>query len=222
MGIKAIVFDLDGVLIDSNLDYRQMKEVIQRLLGKAGIQLDRVERLKIWEMIRVGFEEHLARGRSEEGWRKLTKRIDKALSRIELEALDGVSMRPRALETLQALRGRGLRIGVATRSCRSYALKSLEQVRLSSYIDALLARDDVEHPKPDPRHLLEVIALLDAEPSETLYIGDTTTDLKAARGANVPFIGLLTGSEWSRRLLEESCPVIEELPQLLKLLEELG
>jgi HAD superfamily hydrolase (TIGR01509 family) len=220
MRLEAIIFDLDGVLIESELDYRRMRREVQRLLREAGIILEGMEDLKIWEMLEIGLERHRQRGGSEEDWRRLVQCIDEALSHIELEALDRVRVRPGAVETLEALREAGLRIGVATRSCRHYALQSLERVGLSAYIEALLARDDVEHPKPDPSHLLQVISLLDAKPSTTLYIGDTTTDLKTARGAGVAFIGLLTGSEWSRRLLEEDCRVVEELPQLLELLGE--
>ena len=222
MRLEAVVFDLDGVLIDSQLDYRSMREAVRRLLGEAGVPLEGVEGLKIWEMLEVGLQRYLESGGSEEDWRGLMRRIDDALSQIELEALDRVRMRPYAPQTLEALRERGLRIGVATRSCRSYALQSLERVGLSPYIDALLARDDVEHPKPDPRHLLGVIELLGVDPAKTLYIGDTTTDLETARRAGVPFLGFLAGSEWSRRLLEEGCRVIEGLPQLLELLEERG
>ena len=219
MGFEAVVFDLDGVLIDSRLDYRRMREAIRGLLREAGVELEGFEDLKIWEMLNIAHRRYMELGGGEADWRGLMRRIDEALSQIEIEALPWVKVNPEAPEVLSALRIRGLKIGVATRSCRIYAERSLQRVGLRRYIDALLARDDVQHPKPDPRHLLDVIRLLKVEPSKTLYIGDTTTDLEAARGAGVHFLGLLTSSEWSRRLLEEGCQVIESLGELLSYLD---
>lgn len=219
MRLEAVVFDLDGVLIDSQLDYRRMREAIYRLLREAGVELEGFEDLKIWEMLNLAHRRYIEQGGSEADWRRLMRRIDEALSQIELEALPRVKMNPEAPEVLETLRARGLKIGVATRSCRLYAERSLEGVGLRRYVDALLARDDVLHPKPDPRHLLAVIELLKVEPSEALYIGDTTTDLETARRAGVSFLGFLTHSEWSRRLLEEDCQVIENLWELLNYLE---
>ena len=219
MGFEAVVFDLDGVLIDSRLNYQRMRETIRGLLREAGVELEGFEDLKIWEMLNIAHRRYMELGGSEADWRRLMRRIDEALSQIEIEALPRVKVNPEAPEVLSALRIRGLKIGVATRSCRIYAERSLQRVGLRRYIDALLARDDVQHPKPDPRHLLDVIRLLKVEPSKVLYIGDTTTDLEAARGAGVHFLGLLTSSEWSRRLLEEGCRVIESLGELLSYLD---
>ena len=219
MRFKAVVFDLDGVLIDSQLDYRRMREAIRGLLREAGVELEGFDGLKIWEMLNLAHHRYIEQGGGEADWRRLMKRIDEALSQIEVEALPRVKMNPEAPEVLETLRARGLKIGVATRSCRLYAERSLERVGLRRYIDALLARDDVPHPKPDPGHLLAVIELLKVDPSEALYIGDTTTDLETARRAGVPFLGFLTQTEWSRRLLEEDCQVIENLGELLNYLE---
>ncbi len=219
MVFEAVVFDLDGVLIDSRLDYRGMREAIRGLLREAGVELEGFDDLKIWEMLNLAHRRYIEQGGGEADWRRLMRRIDEALSQIELEALPRVKMNPEAPKVLETLRARGLKIGVATRSCRLYAERSLKRVGLRRYIDTLLARDDVPHPKPDPRHLLAVIELLKVEPSEALYIGDTTTDLEAARRAGVPFLGLLTQTEWSRRLLEEDCQVIEDLGELLDYLE---
>jgi phosphoglycolate phosphatase len=78
------------------------------------------------------------------------------------------------------------------------------------YILGLLARDDVPFPKPDPRHLYETIALLDVDPRDVLYVGDTTTDLETARAAKVDFIGYKRDEAWGQRLLDAGCDHLAE------------
>ena len=74
----------------------------------------------------------------------------------------------------------------------------------------VLARDDVPFPKPDPRHLFETIALLDVDPGDVLFVGDTTTDLETARAAEVDFVGYKRDEAWGQRLLDAGCTVMAE------------
>jgi phosphoglycolate phosphatase-like HAD superfamily hydrolase len=70
--------------------------------------------------------------------------------------------------------------------------------RLNGYVDKCLARDDNPYPKPDPRHLLDIIIHLKADPSEVFYVGDTSTDLETAEAAKVEFIGYKRDEEGGR------------------------
>jgi phosphoglycolate phosphatase-like HAD superfamily hydrolase len=87
----------------------------------------------------------------------------------------------------------------------------------------MLARDQVKYPKPDERHLLEVIEAIGTSPEKVVYIGDTITDLLSARDANVTFIGF-PGNELSKqRMMELGANYIinslEELPFILSSLK---
>lgn len=66
-----------------------------------------------------------------------------------------------------------------------------------------MARDDVEHLKPDPRHLLRAVEALGSSPDRVIYIGDTTTDFKTAMDAVINFwdlSGMRRGERGSGRL----------------------
>ena len=65
---------------------------------------------------------------------------------------------------------------------------------MSQYIDCLHARDDVEHLKPDPRHLRSNLKALKADPSTSIMVGDGALDMRAGRELNMRCIGVLTGS----------------------------
>lgn len=209
MLFEAVIFDLDGTLIRSRVDYGEMRRRVSEILMDAGVPGDLLSSsLRVWELISAGEGFLRGRGMRVEDWGRLMERINHELNEVELAALETVEPSPYAGEALRSLRGMGLRIGVATRSCRAYATRSLELTGLLGFVDVLLARDDIEHPKPDPRHLLEAVEALGSSPGRVIYIGDTTTDFKSAMDANIAFVGYVGSEEWGRRLREAGCRVL--------------
>nr|MBC8463192.1 HAD hydrolase-like protein [Candidatus Bathyarchaeota archaeon] len=74
--------------------------------------------------------------------------------------------------------------------------------------------------KPDARQLLVTIEHVGAKPEETLYIGDTTTDLTTAKNADVDFIGYWRDEQWAQRLIDGGCEKI--VKDLLDIIEIAG
>jgi len=218
---EAVVFDLDGTLIQSRIDYEEMRRRAVEVLAAHGApagDLDRASR--VWEIVMGGERKLEELGMPLEARRRVLRRITEELNAVELGAVDSVEPTPHAHEALEALKERGLGIGVATRSCNAYATKSLELTDLARYVDVLLARDDVEHPKPDARHLLQVVDALGASPGGVVFVGDTTTDMRTAEEAGIAFIGFLRDGDWGRRLREAGCePLIDDLRMIPDLVE---
>lgn len=218
--VEAVVFDLDGTLIQSKIDYEKMRRRAVEILAEAGAAAGELVRSRrVWEIIMGGETMLKEMGLSSERRRETVRQINEALNAIELEAIDEVKPMPYAHEALEELRRRGLRIGVATRSCNAYAIRSLELTDLVRFIEVLLARDDVDHPKPDPRHLLQVVEAMGASLPAVVFVGDTTTDMKTAEEAGIAFIGFLRDEEWGRRLREAGCEIlIDDLRKLVDLI----
>ena len=206
---EAVVFDLDGTLIQSRIDYQEMRRRAVEILTAAGAPTEELgQSRRLWEILMSGERMLEGMGLPPESRRRTIRRITEALNAVELEAVETVEQTPHAHQALEALRGLGMGIGVATRSCNAYATRSLEISGLARYVDVLLARDDVEYPKPDPRHLLQVVEALGASPKGVLYVGDTTTDMKTAEEAGIAFIGFLRDDERGRRLREAGCETL--------------
>jgi len=219
--IEAVVFDLDGTLIQSKIDYDKMrKKVVEVLVGAGAPQGELDHSRRVWEIIMGGERMLREIGVTPEGCLAVMKRITGEMNAVELEALDTVKPTPHAHEALSIIRERGWGIGVATRSCNAYATQSLRRTGLERFVDVLLARDDVEHPKPDPRHLLQVVEALGASTRGVVYVGDTATDLRTAAEAGVAFIGFLRDDDWGRRLREAGCETM--IDDLLRLPEIVG
>ena len=204
--VSAVIFDLDGTLIRSKHDYHEMARRVEAILADEGVPENKLdEPRKVWQIIRGGLDALGGLGMPSERVKRMLQRMNEALNSVELLSLDSVEPVPGAQETLKLIIARGIRIGIATRAGRPYAERSLEAAGLSGYVDALLARDDVEHPKPDPRHLLQLVRSLGASRESTLYVGDTTTDLMTARAAGIEFVAFAGDGDWVARLREAGC-----------------
>jgi phosphoglycolate phosphatase len=208
MPYKAVVFDLDGTLIESNIDYEKMGEEIKNLLLQMGMKEHIEDRRKAYMVTRKGAESLLEYGLPPENLEHTLRELNILMNKIELEALSTVLLKPNVDVTLKKLYSSGYRLGIATRSHGKYADFSLKKFNILHYFHGVIGRDETPYPKPDPRHLLSTIELIKAKPSETLYIGDTTTDLSTSLAANVDFVGYWRDDQWAQRLIDGGCNTI--------------
>jgi len=208
---KAVVFDLDGTLQDSKIDFQKMTERVREILIREGIPESSLgDRRAVYLIIRGGGDSLLELGVRDDRVQTVLNLMTEAINETEFEATDNVVPRSNALQTLEILHRNGILLGIATRSHRAYAEKCLATMGIRRYIRGMLARDDVPFPKPDPRHLFETIALLGVDPVDVLYVGDTTTDLETARAAEVDFVGYKRDEAWGQRLLDAGCILLAE------------
>ena len=215
---KAVVFDLDGTLMDSKIDYEKMSNLIRDFLVGKGVKVPLGDRRVVYQVIRGGAESLMELGLSGSDVSKTLRQMDSLVNSVELEALDEVELKPFVRETLESLSEGGIILGVATRGHREYALRCLDRFALRGFFKGVLARDDVPYPKPDPRHLLETISLIGSVPEATLYVGDTTTDLETALSAKVEFVGYWRDDVWAKRLIDGGCKrLIRDLREIVSI-----
>ncbi|HEY7683185.1 MAG TPA: HAD-IA family hydrolase [Gemmatimonadales bacterium] len=96
---------------------------------------------------------------------------------------------PGVVELVRGIRRAGLRTGVVTSKTREGTLRGLRLVGLEEHLEVLICADDVQHPKPHPEPVRRAVAELDADPTATLFVGDSIHDLHSGRQA-----GVLTGA----------------------------
>ena len=219
--VKAVAFDLDDTLIRTTVDFKRMKQEIIHLFGTLGLDEEMLSTSELTYMIiERGTDLLAAQGASDARLKEIRTEITGIMNRVELESIPRVEAMPGAHEVLLELRKRGIRIGVVTRGCRAYALTALERAGLSGAIDVVLARDDVDRPKPDPAHLMELVARLGVSRGEILSVGDHRTDYECAQAAQIPFIGITSGDSTLADLVkaDQRAAVLEsigELPEFL-------
>jgi len=216
--ITAVIFDLDGTLIRSNIDFLKMKNTIIAHFRSLGVDSEDFSSSRpTFEIVQKGIE-LLRKKRSEENISKVRRRINEIMTDVEMEQVDSVSAIAGVSETMKLLKEKGIKIGILTRSCREYALKSLETTGLSKLVNFVAARDDVDKPKPDPDQVIMLAQKLNVKLEETLMVGDHPIDALCAKNSNVRFIGVLTGSSEADAFKKIGCDIVRsvnDLPQLL-------
>ena len=192
---EAVLFDFDGTLAP-NLDLADMRQQIVSLTVDAGVPNTVYKNLYIVEVIAAGFKWLVERDAKRAA--HYQQNANQRILDIEMNAAAATQLFPGVKTMLTHLRQRSIGIGIVTRNCRA-AIETMFP-DLGQFVDALHARDDVIHLKPDPRHLLDNLQALKARPEHSVMVGDGALDMHAGRALNMHCIGVLTGSNDSAAL----------------------
>jgi HAD superfamily hydrolase (TIGR01549 family) len=212
--IKSVVFDIDGVLIDSRVAIRAAVINTFKAFGFDIPSTESVDAL-YWATDRMIFETLLPSdipNRHEVINRMVEVELDLYENRFSKEfATVGTSV----TSTLEELRGMRLRLGIVTNNLRRTALKILSDFGLLGLFDAVVAADDVIEAKPSPKPLIEVCGRLTVDPQEAAYVGDSSSDVIAGERAGVVTILLDKGGRFEGKIAPDyKIASIEELLQL--------
>lgn len=217
--IKAVIFDLDDTLIHSGINYKEIKSNIIEFLVKAGVDSSLLkEDMPNIEIIGVAVEDLRKKGVPESAVKKVLHKVNAILDEAEMKSLDDAKLMENALEVLEILKKRGLKVGVVTNGCRKYADKVTKLFSLEKYVDVLVARDDVPSPKPSPGHLLKALEILCVPADKAVFVGDHWIDAVCAKKAGVKFI-FFKNKKWDIKCTESiHDEVVDDLRTLITLI----
>jgi len=205
---RLVMFDLDGTLVDSVPD---LATAVDRMLVELGRKPAGVERVRQWVgngarvLVRralAGGLDHSAVGKAE---------TEEALVRfldIYADCHELITLYPGVHELLEALSTAAVELAVVTNKPERFVAPLLEQVGLGGYFRWIIGGDTLPQQKPDPAALLQVMRLAGVSQEQSLVVGDSRTDVLAARAAGVPCVAVSYGYNHGR-------PVAEEAPQLV-------
>jgi HAD superfamily hydrolase (TIGR01509 family) len=195
LAVRAVLFDIDGTLVDSIHAYYEVARIAAEPLGLQ-VSVEQVRRSlatgsNFWKGVLPEDGE-----RNEALRRTLSTHAAREWPRILREhcrVFDGLA------RTLDELKRAGFLLGIVS-GARPEVLELLRGDGLLERFDAVLLGSDVTRRKPDPEGLLKCLARLGVEPREALYVGDTQIDIQASRAAGVHAVGVLTGAADSATL----------------------
>lgn len=176
--ISAVLFDLDGTLIETHIDFPAMTQAMLRMAEEAGVAPYLVEGRDILSIVEAAQNELNRRGQDGEAFRRDAFAV---LEEIEVEGCSRPTLLHGTIECLMELRQRGVAVGIVTRNCRRVATALL--ARFDVPHTALLTRDDVRRAKPHPEHLHVALTRLGAVPEQAMMVGDHLMDVQAGKAA---------------------------------------
>ena len=190
MSFDAIVFDLDGTLIDSVPDVRA---AVNRLLASEGRRPISMEEAHafVGNGARVLVDKALAATGARPD--DIDPLIERYIDFYRQYPADESIVYPGVAATLDALAASGVRMGICTN--KPYALTGpvLEALGLGGYFSAFTGGDTVPHRKPDGRHVTLTLELMKADGGHAAMVGDSETDIAAAKDAGLPVIAVTYG-----------------------------
>jgi phosphoglycolate phosphatase len=180
----ALIFDLDGTLVDSLPDLRSALNEMLGGMHRRELRADEVRRM-IGDGTRALVERALAATGTINDLEAAHQRF---LQLYEAAPAKLSRLYPGVEATLKSLRDSGARFAICTNKPQTATLAVLQGFGIAGYFDAVLGGDAVPFRKPDPRHLLAAIERLGARINAAVMIGDNENDYAAARAAGVPVI----------------------------------
>ncbi len=190
--LKAFIFDMDGTLVDSKLDFDAMREELK--FPKGAPLLEHIEYLGD----SITDEERA--------------RFFSIINKHELRGARESELMPGCVEFLQFLKRNNIKTAVLTRNSLDVTQKTFKKWNLS--FDIILTRDCVIKPKPDPEGLITICKTLEIHNEEAVYIGDFLFDLQTAHNAQMKAI--LYSQEPNNELEAHADLVVSSYPTLVE------
>jgi beta-phosphoglucomutase len=189
--IKAVLFDLDGVLVSTDeYHYHSWK----KLSAEEGFdffdhefnhKFRGVARMECVEIITKASGKHYTPEQKQELADRKNRYFAESLSKVTTEVL-----LPGALSALHELRNRGIKIAVASNSRNALAI--IKQVKIEHLLDAIVDGHQIENSKPDPEVFLLAAKNVGVSPAHCLVVEDAVAGIESARRAGMKSLGIGT------------------------------
>jgi HAD superfamily hydrolase (TIGR01662 family) len=219
--VAAVIFDLDGTLIDSiDIYFSIVEKALERL------NLPEVSRSRIlaaaesedfnWQLVLPQDVLNRKEEIIDEAWEV----IDEIAPQMFADNLDLIQGAGGIVEKLSS---NGLKIGLVTSTQRRYLetkMQPLKNVGVDTLFEVIITSDDVEKRKPAPDPLISCAQQLNLKPGRCVYVGDTTTDIKAGKAAGMWTVGVLTGfDDYGALETENPDAIVKDVQNLLEVIE---
>jgi len=218
--VKALLLDLDGVVIKNAFKVDEAKRGLIEKLEKLGVDVSTISANDTFMDIMAKAEKQAVE-RKKLDLKYLRKSMSAVLDKFDFDAFSESELTGGARSVINELRRRGLKLGLVTNSGRARVKVALEKFGLSGCFDVIVTRNDVERIKPSGECVEKAVSTLGYAPNEVAYVGDSWTDVVAAKNAGVTAIAIVDGVSPKEKVLQASPDVIiSSLEELLRITPE--
>lgn len=210
--IQAILFDLDGTIIDTyDLILTSLRYTLKKVLGKEYPEAQLMH--KVGQPLRVQMYDYTDSEETVEELLRVYRDYNKIHHDELVKSFDGTE------ETLEYFRQAGFPMGIVTSKMHGSALWGLRHFGLDGYFDFVIGADDCDKHKPDPAPVRYGIERLGIGSRSCVYVGDSPYDIQSGKGADTYTVAALWGMFSAEELAKEQpdrvCERIVDLPSVL-------
>ena len=188
----TVLFDLDGTLVNSAPDLMLAHNHVMKKYGYNERKLSDIKKL-------AGRGSKVMLTKSMHEIAELTgkiKKTDDIVEKMTKEFIDFYSkniakettLKTGALNFLYWCKRNFISMAVCTNKQEHLSIDLLKKIKIYDFFDYVAGGNTFKHNKPDPKHLTDTIEVIGGNIKKTIMIGDSETDSKAAKSANIPFV----------------------------------
>jgi len=187
----SVLFDLDGTLVDTAPD---LIRAHNHVMKKFGYPTKSINELK--NAVGKGAKAIMAKGNGKWEWfdEKIKNEMtDEFLSFYKKNILHESTLLNGVKEFLIWCKNQNISMAVCTNKTEHLAIDLLKKIEIYDFFEYVSGHNTFEYCKPDPRHLLRTIEMINGDKNKSIMIGDSETDANAAKEAEIPMILLKYG-----------------------------
>ncbi|RLA08283.1 MAG: phosphoglycolate phosphatase [Gammaproteobacteria bacterium] len=213
---KLILIDVDGTMVDSVPD---LSYCVDEMLKKLNLPIRGEEKVRLW--VGNGVEKLVQRALTCE---LEPAHLDEILFQKAMPIFNELYQNNIAkksvlydgvLKTLQELKHQKIPLGCVTNKAQRFTLPLLKNLKIDNFFDMILCGDELEHKKPHPAPLLHMAKFFNIKPTDSLLIGDSQSDVKAARAAGFKIICVSYGYNHGKNIkLSKPDKVVDSMTEI--------
>jgi len=209
---RCVIFDMDGVLLDSEIAILEQWMKIEKKYGLDGIVDVHRECIGITEAVTV--EKVLDRFGRDFPYHRYRDEAYESLRRDT--AVSGMPVKAGAHELLKWLKENGFKLGLASSTRSEIVKEELTQVGLLKYFDRVVGGEMAERSKPDPAIYLKCASLLDISPEDAIVIEDSYNGVRAGNSAGAAVIMVPDLLKPTDEMKEKASMIMGSLDEVLE------
>ncbi len=212
--LKAVLFDLDGTLIDSKKDIAASANATRQHYGFTPLPEE-----VVGTFVGYGIMMLLSKTIESEDAARLKEAHGIFKEHYRVHCVDATIPYPGTFELLEGLKSRNIRMGIVSNKPQEFTDLILDKLKLAPYFGVSFGPEATVNKKPHPEPLLTALQRLGAEPSSGVMIGDSPVDIEAARAAKM-LVGVVTHGYVGREVLSASDPdwLVDSLSEFTEIL----
>ena len=202
MKLKALLFDLDGTLIEFKFRVIELKkELFDKLNDNNVIIEKRFQKESIQNICEEA--QRIMKNNANKECDRITSDMKEFIEKYEIEGLKQSAIKKDVFYVFNWLKKKEIKLALVTNNGRKSAEYAVNRFELIEYFDVIITRDEVNKWKPHPEPIQKAINQLKIESSEGIFIGDSKMDIQSSKSAGVKVVSIPTGIHSKQQLDEE-------------------